>query len=301
MVLTVRGTVLLNRAGERPGQIGMMDFLRDGDGVTVGKAGEALLIILADGHRERLQPGRRVAVRTKGCSPAAAVVRLPGDNVSAQNLDRLRELARSGRGSGIVLRDPDLGEPKKGTPLNRDLTPSAGAVVLTARPRLAWAAVPGMRGYAIEVSRKEGARRPLWRVTTSALYLEYPVHQKPLGHGTTYRWRVTKWPAGEDDRVVVDSTFEVAGKEVIQELRKLRPPPGADPAELVLAAATFEAHRVYDRALPLYERLGRRLPNEPNFQRALARLYARAGRPAQAQAAREWASELEARRHANSK
>jgi tetratricopeptide (TPR) repeat protein len=66
----------------------------------------------------------------------------------------------------------------------------------------------------------------------------------------------------------------------------------AAPADLLVAALSYEAHGVYNEALRLYERLAELVPSEGNFQRALASYYERAGLLEQAKAAAAKAKKL---------
>jgi tetratricopeptide (TPR) repeat protein len=65
---------------------------------------------------------------------------------------------------------------------------------------------------------------------------------------------------------------------------------GEDRAELLEAALAFIGLGAYGEALAAYERLARIAPDEPAYQAALADLYRRAGRPAEAMAASAKAS-----------
>ena len=95
---------------------------------------------------------------------------------------------------------------------------------------------------------------------------------------------------GEDASAepIVESKFLVLTKYEITLLSNLKPLlENKAPADLLLAAVSYEAHGVYDEALRLYERLAEMSHNEANFQVALASYYDRAGRKDLAEKARE--------------
>lgn len=75
MILEVRGTVQLQSAsGARLAPVPQALVHLD-DRVTVSGDGQVQLVFLSDLHRERIKPGRRVAVGLKGCEPPDAVER----------------------------------------------------------------------------------------------------------------------------------------------------------------------------------------------------------------------------------
>jgi hypothetical protein len=247
------------------------------------------MMILADGHRERLKPGAGpVTVGEKGCSPAAAVERLPGPKLSPANLSSLRGLGRSPRGGVVVARGVSLSGPPA-------VTPMFGAAVLTGRPDLAWPAVNKADGYRVEMltdGRPKDARL-LWKARTRGPHLAYPPTEKPLAEGGSYRWRVQPVVGKEPGETVVESKFSVlSGPERAQLAGAEKLAAGSDAEGWLLAAILYETHHAYDQALPLYERLAKRSPAEPAFQLALASYYTRAGREDEARAARARARKL---------
>src|SRR5262245_34854126 len=107
MVLTVKGTVTLRRGEDPAKQLGAMDLLRPGDKLSTTPGGEAVLVFLDAGGRERIKPGAAATVGEKGCAPAEAVERQGGGRLSSANLASLRRLARSDRaGVGVLRGDP---------------------------------------------------------------------------------------------------------------------------------------------------------------------------------------------------
>jgi hypothetical protein len=274
MVLSAKGTITLQRGQAAPVPAAPMTLLHVGDQLSAAADGEATLIFLGDGQRERLMAKAQAQVGVKGCTPAAAVERVAGPKLAPANLESLRELAKSSRGAVGVLRGEAPLRPQVVTPLY-------GATVPTDRPALTWPDVKA-EAYLVELfSGRDGPElERLWKATSPEPRLSYPAKEKPLQRGLLYRWRVTplkgQEAAGEP---IVDSKFLVLTGAEIKRLAALKPLlVSKDPADLLLAAVSFEAHGVYDEALHLYERLAELSPDVANFQVALASYYGRAGR-----------------------
>jgi tetratricopeptide (TPR) repeat protein len=288
MVLTSKGAVTLERGGKDK-RVGAMDLVLPGDQLTAAADGEATLVFLSDGHREALKPKAQATVAENGCTPADAVQRQAGAKLSEANLANLRSLARSGRG-GVRVISMDLPKPYPA------VTPLAGTWVATGRPGFSWAPDRRAVSYRVELLTGDG-ERVLWRATTKEPRLAWPEDEKPLTFGDRDRpflWRVTARLSGGKEEVLVDgSKFWLPSKQEAEELARVKPLASSkDPADQLLAAATYEAYVDYDDALRLYERLADRLPESVNVQLALARLYKRAGRYDLAEAAQEKAKKL---------
>jgi tetratricopeptide (TPR) repeat protein len=177
------------------------------------------------------------------------------------------------------------------------VTPMYGARVLTDHPTLAWPPRAGAAGYRVELlSGAEGREeRVLWRAESKEPRLPYPEEEKVLTPGLKYRWRVAALLGeGKEERLLESKFFVASGEPAADLERARRLASGDDPGDWLLAAAVYEARGVHDKALPLYERLAARWPEAPNFQRALAAYYDRAGRPDRAKEARGRAAKLEA-------
>jgi hypothetical protein len=289
LVLTTRGTVTVARAGDKPHPLGPADLLRPGDRLEAEVNSDATLAWLSDGHRERLRAKARATVREKGCTPADAVEPVEtGGTPSAGQLRALRLHFQGGdRGAVGLLRGEDV-RPQV-------VTPMYGARVLSDHPTLSWPAVAGAEGY--EVVILSGAEGPsqavLWRAATKETRLPYPEEEKVLTPGLKYRWRVLAQRGNDREEEVVDSKFFVASTGQMADLARVkRLASSDDPGDWLLAAAIYEARGVYDKALPLYEKLARHDPSAVNYQRALARYYERAGRKDRAKEAAERAKKL---------
>jgi hypothetical protein len=289
MVLSTHGAVTVQHGQGAPRKLSALALLHAGDRLAVAAGADARVVILADGHRERLKPGAGpVTVGEKGCGPAAAVERLPGPKLSPANLASLRGLGRSSRGGVVVAREVSPCGPPA-------VTPMYATAVLTGRPDLAWSAADRADSYLVEMftdARPKDAR-VLWKAQAREPHLAYPPKERLLAEGGSYRWRVQPVVGKEPGEPVVESKFSVLPEQQRAQLagaEKLAAGPDAE--GWLLAAILYEAHRAYDQALPLYERLAKRSPGEPAFQLALASYYTRAGREDQARAARARARKL---------
>ena len=102
-MLATKGAVTVERDKEKPQRIGPRHLLRPGDRLNVLASGEALLVFLVDGHREKVKAKSQATVNAKGCTPATAVERFDPAKLTAAGLDNLRDHARSERGQLTVV------------------------------------------------------------------------------------------------------------------------------------------------------------------------------------------------------
>jgi hypothetical protein len=133
----------------------------------------------------------------------------------------------------------------------------------------------------------DGERKTtLWQQVTERASLTYS-GEKPLPRGQTYHWRLKVRQGGREE-TVVESQFRVITLAKERQLAPVKVLAKSEaPADVLLAAAAYEAHGVTDEALPLYERAARKLPDAVSIQVALACLCRRAGREAEAGRARQ--------------
>ena len=272
MVLEVAGEATLRR-GDAPAEpLRDMDLLRPGDRLEATK-GHVRIVIVDDGHFERLQTGKIVTMGDKGCTPADAVERATGKLADA-DLRRLRGLVKSSRGGVGVLRDLD-------TPTVPAVTPLLGSTILTQRPTFAWPALKGAARYDVRLFSGEGKERQReWKQTAVSPEprLSYPESEKELPLGVTRFWQVTGLDAEGKFVATIEYRFSVAAEAELARqpaLRKLAE--SADPNDWLLAAASYEEFAAYGEALPLYQKLAGKRPEQANYQVALMHYYGRAG------------------------
>jgi tetratricopeptide (TPR) repeat protein len=296
LVAEVKAPVSVGR-GKKKVAFSESDYLLPGDRVEVGKGGSLKLLLLGDGTRLRVKEGQAV-VGEKGCDPAASAEVLEGPRPDPELLRYLREAYRertAGRAAGSVLRGG--GAVPAEVERARGVAPLFGAWVLTDHPTLTWPGLPQAKGYRVTLlSGAEGRdEKVLWRATTDKTVLPYPEEEKVLPPGLKYRWRVAAQLDG-GEKEVAESMFFVATPREMDRLRRLRRmAESEDPADRLLAADAYDAAGVYDKALPLYEKLAEKFETAAGYQLALAAYYDRAGQKDKAEAARKRAKVLGAK------
>ena len=113
-----------------------------------------------------------------------------------------------------------------------------------------------------------------------------PFKEKPLTRGREYVWEVLYETPDGLLKPCVTARFYTANPEEVGQMEKLRPlEEGNDPADLFLAALTYDHLQYYAEALAAYERLCRLRPTKGIYQAARAGLYEQAGRHEEAKKA----------------
>jgi len=288
MVLTAKGSIVVQRGGkELP--VAVMDLLQPGDIVRVKTGGSAKIVILGDGHREEIPAGAEVKLAPEGCQPPDAVTK-EASKLSAAQLTNLRKMAQSQRGGVVVIRSANTSAVKatKRGPLN-------GTTILTERPTFAWEEVADVLDYRIELFLAPMGKpeRLVWKKDLRETKLEFPKDEKALLPGTRYRWQVTALLGGDQESVVVNARFMAPTEDLPQQVKELTAmAKSEDPSEWLLAATTLESLGVYEAALPIFEQLAEKFPQEARYQEALVEYYQRAGDADKAKAAGDKAKKL---------
>ncbi len=277
-------TVQRDKSAARP--LREMDLLQEGDELVADKEG-VTLVLLGTGKSERLPPGKKARIGKDGCLPKG-VAELLKRKVRKANLNGLRELAMNTRGGiGVIRRE--IGElPPHG------ITPPNTATVVSDRPTFSWPAVAGAVRYEVEVFSIMGhERKQLWSASTTETQLKYPA-KKALPDGMSYRWYVKAvMKDGSSSKVVSNAAFSVLDADLRPAIESLKTmAESTNPDDWLLAAAIYESHGVYQRALPLYEKLAKERPELGNVQRTLAIYFKRLGMKEKADAARKRAEKL---------
>ena len=276
LVLKVKGVVTVEgRLGKHRVEAG--DYLLPGETVSAAADAEALLVFLVKGERRRLKPGGRLTLT------ATAATLLTPPRSSAPPNCRARTSPRSARSRSV--RAAALVWVRGGRPTTEArIAPLYGSFITTGRPTLTWPSLDKAESYLVNFS--DGGRS--WKVSTKATRLDYPAKEKPLAPGQKYVWSVKALlPGGDEKAVVEESKFVVLSEDERRELEAVRKLAASDdPADLLLAAATYEGYGVLYEALAVFEKLARLQPKVARWQLALARYYRHAGRPDQAKEAR---------------
>lgn len=289
LVLKVGGAVTRQR-GETKVPLNPGGKLLPGDRLSVPRGGEVVLVYFADSHRERVKPGATATVGKQRCGPANAVeVPKVARRLTARNLDKVREI--------VVGEGASVGVPRDWPPPleTARMTPTYGTRLASLRPSFSWPAVKDADSYKLEVFRSAG--RLLWeRHGLKKTSLEYPKDAKPLKADIRYSWRVSVTLKNENiEEVVPRSPFYVLPSEDVKALADdpaLKVTRDSDPADLMLAAVTYETYGVHDEALRVYEWLAEKAPREALFPLILSRYYKQAGRKDKAREALEQAKKL---------
>jgi hypothetical protein len=284
MALSVQGSVTVERGTDKARQLLPMDLLRTDDRLSAAADAEAMLVFLKDGTLEKLKPRVRATIGASRCTPAEAVERQQNRKLSSAQLTSLHQLARSSRAGVAVFRGEEPAPAQVPSPMD-------GATALSNRPRLSWSAVARAESYLVELRGEK--ERLLWKATTKEPRCDYPADQEALAWNGEYSWRVAARFGDGKQKWIVEAAFLVAAREEAQELAALKPlRESKAPHDWLVAASTYDAHKVYDEALPLYERLAEQYPREAGFQVILADFHERTGRLDRAKAASERARAL---------
>jgi hypothetical protein len=286
MVLVVSGGVIVQRpaVANRPAQV--MDMLYDEDRLATAEGGRTQLVFLQDGHREITKPSSAVVVKRRGCEPASSVDRQPPPTTTKKAvLEGLQELGNSSRGATVVFRSDPGAKPQA-------VRPITGTAVLSDRPDFSWPASEGANRYEIALFRS-GSNENVFRTESKTASLKFPDDAKSLTRSRKYHWQVSVKTDATIGRNLLTSSFTVAGPDEIEELRSLEPlVASADPADWLLAAATYASYGADAEALALYDRLAEADPKVAGFHAARAVHLERSGRTSEAQTARQLAESL---------
>ena len=108
LVVGLQGPAAVERSGSKSAAA-EGGLLLPGDKVTAGEKGGLTVVLLSDGRRLRLKPGKSAAVGEKGFDPAEAGEEVDGPRPDPALLRTLRDAYRgrpSGGGATTVLRGP---------------------------------------------------------------------------------------------------------------------------------------------------------------------------------------------------
>jgi hypothetical protein len=296
MVLKADGPITLVRGGKNSVLEGAC-LLLPGDRIEPGANVEAVVVFFHDGHREKLKAKAVAVVGARQCQgpdvEREAVAITPPLPRMRQLEEHLKGLNQAGQAhAGTTGRNPALGAAPRVSPIDN-------ARVVTDHPTLSWKERPGARAYQITLSGSKVGKPEvqLWTVTSAGTRLPYPEDKMCLDWGATYRWRVVALLDGNKTEEVARSTFFTPGQPLWPDLPRLELlSQSEDPADWLLAAALYESLGVHDRALGLWEKLAGKFPQAVTYQQVLANYYDSAGRPADADRARQQAKDIQKKR-----
>jgi hypothetical protein len=287
IMVAVEGDVTIQPAKGTSRRAEVTDLLYPGDRIVVASQGGATLKYRNDLHLERVLPGSKVLIRSTGGSPPEAVRRIKViSRVMAEGVEEIGGSFRNGLIALSVFRGDQ--QPPAVPPA---VIPMYGATVLDDRPTLSWRPAPGASSY--EVRLIDALGRELWTAQTRCHHIAYDKARDALTRGRGCYWNVSARTEKGEMTVVTESRFFVAPASEARVLAELRPlSESMDPADLLVAAATYQAHGVHDEALALYERLSRLSPRDPFFHAIRSAYYRLAGRQDEARSELELARRL---------
>jgi hypothetical protein len=273
-------------------------YLYVGDQMRLEPKARVAVGFLGDFHWEHLKPGL-IRVGENGCEPRELVEQVDPpaqchSKAAKHGLDAIKG-GSGGRGAGRILR----GSGPVQTP--PQVKPVFGEAVTSDQPVLTWSAIPEAKGYQVNLLHV-GSGRSVWSAHAEKPRLEYPADHPALKRNRTYDWQVSaEMPDGSVAQIVF-SRFTVIGASVVEDLQSLKPlAESGQPADLLLAIASYQAYNAEGPALATCEKLAKLTPEDPGVYRLLADLYRRAGRTADSTAAADQAAKLEERPEGDSK
>ena len=277
MATEVRGTAKLLPSGSRnwvPATA--MTLLKQGDQVMALRGATVTVVLFATGSREQLQPGCKVAITRDGCKvlsgpatrrlrkvPAAAAQRLAGMSVG------------KGMPGGMLIRS----KPGQVVVEARSLYQTS---TLEARPTFAWHCAEASV-YSLVLFSAPG--QVLWTTTTTRQAVAYPANQPALERGRDYVWELEARPQGRQP-IVISGLFRVLpdaeAAAVRSEEAQLCPDASGarDATPLLLLAALYSQHGLWDDVVRTHEALARLLPRDAEVARQLDALLVQQGRRA---------------------
>jgi hypothetical protein len=291
-VLEVQGKATAKDDAGKQRPLSALDTVYLGDRLVLAANCHVVLAFRSDGHLERLKLPGEVAVGKQGCEPKTSVEVVQVPQRHAKTVDgTIRQLQPSGPGGVTIVRSPAPPGRKSETPeMSRQITPIAGATVLTARPKFCWLAVPKAARYDV---RLYADGKEVWSATTKQTQIEY-ARKAPLKAGIGYDWSVAAGFENGTSTQPVGGMFTVATEEQIAQVAQLQQLAAeSETAYVALAAVWFEEHDFMEQAIAAYERLVALQPDSAAYHLALYRLYQQAERRADAEKAYKKARELQ--------
>jgi len=181
VIASLSGQATVQSPGSRqPKAVEGLDWISEGETLEVAPRSQVILI-LADGHRYKLEAGARLSFA------ANATPKITG---AARELPALPPIPRFA--SVVAESAPTSGGVRvRGTEM-KGLFPSAGVVVLPGKVTLRYRAVPDATSYQVSLEDETGAI--LLSVTTEST--EVQVSGETIQAGTRYNWRVRAMRSG---------------------------------------------------------------------------------------------------------
>jgi hypothetical protein len=266
-------------------ELATLDTLYLGQKMTLEVNASLLLAFRADGHLERIAGPGEVTVGKAGCQPASQVAMIEAPQRHKQLVNTtIRALQATGASGAMIVRSAPASPTVHRTVSLEDVT------LLAARPKLHWPPLAWATGYQVVV-RLDGAK--VWASALTAQAEADCPAEVALKAGAMYAWDVFARPADGPWEHAYHGTFTPATDEqkaTARELQELAA--GSEVPYLTLAATWHEENGLPAEAIALYERLTVLEPHEASYCFALARLFHRVHRDAEAEKALAKARQL---------
>ncbi len=239
------------------------------------------VVSFRNGNCERISDVAKATIKESGVEPASAAkpVKLP---TKAKKFvgDSLAELEKNAGGVTVTR---SAGPVK---PPSIAVSPILGSTVLTTTPTFSWPATKDAKNYELVLKGARGEKR-LWSLDTKETQVNYAGAEK-LREDKEYRWEVFVTLESLWNGSFRIGTTEV--REAAADLVELAN--DSEPPLVALAAIRLEELGLFAESIRQYERLVKLAPRRAEFPAALAELYDKAGRAADATKARELATQL---------
>ncbi len=283
-VLSVDGTVNVERAGEQPRPVSPFGTIYLDDRLVVDADASVVLAFRETGRMERLRgPGSAQATHAGFQSgDLVDTLKIAGAHLQLVS-GSVRGLPPVTVGGVTVVRGDDEDDPKQ------LIQPAIGATILSRRPEFRWPAVPDAVAYDVYVF---DAVDDLWSTTTKTTSIAYAGDQ-PFGDGKEFGWEVVARSGRDAELLTYEGTFTVATCEVRQRAEEWKEMvSGEDTTLLSLAMLWYRQQGLIDEALSTAARLVKLNPQEPAHHDMLAMLLFQVGRRQAARQAAEQAKRL---------
>ncbi|MBI1345719.1 hypothetical protein GC163_05460 [bacterium] len=277
-IFQVQGAVEVIDSAGKARRAATFGCVYEDEQVKLADASRISLRLCSDGHREQIESTGTWKLTTEGLTPREKVTVLATQADQARPLGTfMKSLPQpsevGGRLGGVTVARAGETDGPKVSPLDFE-------IVLTTTPTLSWPERSGVARYRVYLN-SEGKK--LWSMTTPETKVMVPMGL--LKPGTRCDWQVLDARPGTTGPIA-KASFTVAFPSQHDQAELLQTLAEADAESRAFAAFTSESQQFYGQAIELYSQLAKE-SDDAAFHAALAELYAKSGRDAEAQAARK--------------
>ena len=249
-------------------------------------ANASAVVSFRNGNCERISDAAKATIKESGVEPASAAKPIKV-SAKAKKLigDSLAELEKSAGGVTVTRSTGPVRPPALA------ISPILGSTFLSTMPTFSWPATKGATNYELVL---KGARveKRLWAIDTTDISVNYTGTEK-LREDKEYRWEVLVTLETGKVELLCNGSFRIGTAETRESAADLVDlAEDSEPPLVALAAIRLEELGLFAESIRQYERLVKLAPRRAEFPAALAELYDKAGRTADATKARELAIQL---------